>query len=412
MVQADGNQVRLVIQDLRENNKFYNITCDADATVEDLKCLICIESQVEIERQELFFSQAMLTVDTRKLNEIGITDNDMINMGISNLNTDEQDMMNAFMSALPGTQAHRPRLTQQQLNNQMFHNAQNMRIKSEITRIQQQFASDPHFKTRLAQGDEDLLAALTANNYDQIKRLVTDRLKEVMAKQKAEQERQIRLRNADPNDTEAQKLIEEDIRKQMIQNDYEQAMENNPEFFGNVTMLYIDTKINGAPVQAFVDSGAQSTIISQRCAEQCGVLHKLDTRFAGMAIGVGSSKILGRVHLADMKLLACDQMIQVSLTVLEDNKVDLLFGLDNLKRHQCCIDLVEHRLHFNRGEFSVPFLSDGEIKKNAFESEKDLMLERQKSHTSESGNPAAAQSPADEAVTKELVDMGFPAAQV
>ena len=89
MVQADGNQVRLVIQDLRENNKFYNITCDADATVEDLKCLICIESQVEIERQELFFSQAMLTVDTRKLNEIGITDNDMINMGISNLNTDE-----------------------------------------------------------------------------------------------------------------------------------------------------------------------------------------------------------------------------------------------------------------------------------------------------------------------------------
>ena len=105
-------------------------------------------------------------------------------------------------------------------------------------------------------------------------------------------------------------------------------------------------------------------------------MHKLDTRFAGMAIGVGSSKILGRVHLADMKLLACDQMIQVSLTVLEDNKVDLLFGLDNLKRHQCCIDLVEHRLHFNRGEFSVPFLSDGEIKKNAFESEKDLMLER------------------------------------
>ena len=34
----------------------------------------------------------------------------------------------------------------------------------------------------------------------------------------------------------------------MIQTDYEQAMENNPEFFGNVTMLYIDTKVNGAPV--------------------------------------------------------------------------------------------------------------------------------------------------------------------
>lgn len=153
-------------------------------------------------------------------------------------------------------------------------------------------------------------------------------------------------------------------------------MENNPEFFGNVTMLYIDTKVNGHPVQAFVDSGAQSTIISKRCAEQCNMLYKLDTRFAGMAIGVGQAKILGRVHLADMNLLGCGQTIQCSFTVLEDNKVDLLFGLDNLKRHQACIDLVEHRLHFNRGEFSVPFLSDGEIKKNAFEAEKELMLER------------------------------------
>lgn len=113
------------------------------------------------------------------------------------------------------------------------------------------------------------------------------------------------------------------------------------------------------------------------------MLYKLDTRFAGMAIGVGQSKILGRVHLADMQLLGCGQTIQCSFTVLEDNKVDLLFGLDNLKRHQCCIDLVESRLHFNRGEFSVAFLSEGEIKKNAFEAEKELSLERQRSHNSQ-----------------------------
>jgi len=97
----------------------------------------------------------------------------------------------------------------------------------------------------------------------------------------------VRLHNADPNDTEAQKMIEEEIRKKMIQTEYETAMEKNPEFFGNVTMLYIDTQVNGSPVQAFVDSGAQSTIISKRCAEECNLLHKLDTRFAGMAIGVG-----------------------------------------------------------------------------------------------------------------------------
>ena len=60
-------------------------------------------------------------------------------------------------------------------------------------------------------------------------------------------------------------------------------------------------------------------------------MHLLDTRFAGMAIGVGQSRILGRVHLADLEVAG--NTLQCSFTVLEDNKVDLLFGLDNLKRH-------------------------------------------------------------------------------
>ena len=86
---------------------------------------------------------------------------------------------------------------------------------------------------------------------------------------------------------------------------------------------------------------------------------------------MGSAKILGRIHLADMHIEDANpggpgNTIQCSFTVLEDNKVDLLFGLDNLKRHQCCIDLAEGKLHFARGEFSVPFLGDGQIKKNKF----------------------------------------------
>jgi len=142
----------------------------------------------------------------------------------------------------------------------------------------------------------------------------------------------MRLKNADPNDIEAQKMIEEEIQKGMIEENYQKAMEESPELFGHITMLYIDVKVNGNPVQAFVDSGAQSTIISKDCAERCSIMHLLDKRFAGMAIGVGQSRILGRVHLADM-MLETGETIQCSFTVLEDNKVDLLFGLDNLKRH-------------------------------------------------------------------------------
>ena len=96
-------------------------------------------------------------------------------------------------------------------------------------------------------------------------------------------------------------------------------------------MLYINVKVNGHDIQAFVDSGAQSTIISKGCAERCGLLKWVDKRFEGMAMGIGTSKILGRIHKADLEVLG--QIIPCSLTVLEDNKVEFLFGLDNLKRH-------------------------------------------------------------------------------
>lgn len=36
-------------------------------------------------------------------------------------------------------------------------------------------------------------------------------------------------------------------------------------------------------------------------------------------------------------------------------------------------------LHMRNGEISVPFLSEGEIKKNEFEEEKEALMERQKS---------------------------------
>jgi hypothetical protein len=121
-----------------------------------------------------------------------------------------------------------------------------------------------------------------------------------------------------PNDIAAKEYFNHKDRQKLVNEQYRQAMQEYPESMGRVLMLYINAKINNKPLQAFVDSGAQATIMSKKCAERCDIFHLLDTRFHGVAVGVGTGKILGRIHIAQLQI--GDYHFPVTVTVSKASK--------------------------------------------------------------------------------------------
>jgi len=147
---------------------------------------------------------------------------------------------------------------------------------------------------------------------------------------------------------------EREARHKVRNEQLEMALEVNPEAFVSVPMLYVDVTLNNTPLKAFVDTGAQMTVISAKCVQRCNLADKVDSRFHGVAAGVGAARLLGRVHLATLRFGA-HTAVDCSLTVLDQNHgPDLLLGLDLLRKYQAIVDLGRNALLI--GGKAIPFV--------------------------------------------------------
>ncbi|KAJ1703476.1 hypothetical protein LUZ63_003255 [Rhynchospora breviuscula] len=377
---------------MTSDEQFISLDVDSDESVENVKALLEVETKVAIQQQQLHFNGNEIK-NSDLLSSVGVRDGDLITM----LVTSERLSADQLRIAPDGSA----------VNPQAF---------------QQHIRRDSQIMAQLLQNDPQLAQAILGEDSNALQDILRLRHQQRL-EMRRKQEEELALLSADPFDVEAQRKIEAAIRQKGIDENWEAALEHNPEAFARVVMLYVDMEVNGVPLKAFVDSGAQSTIISKSCAERCGLLRLLDQRYRGVAVGVGQSEILGRIHVAPIKI--GQQFYPCSFTVLDAPNMEFLFGLDMLRKHQCIIDLKENVLRVGGGEVAVPFLQEKDIPAHARE-ERIANLQGAGSAPGSSGprerSPSVPPSPARpsgapsaglavssdlEAKIKRLMELGF-----
>ncbi|XP_010523593.1 PREDICTED: DNA damage-inducible protein 1-like isoform X3 [Tarenaya hassleriana] len=322
------------------DEQIISLDVDPHETVENVKALLEVETNVPLQQQQLLFN-GKETRNSEKLSALGVKDEDLLMM---------------ISSASSGAAGNDLRL-----------NPDGSAVNPAA--FQQHLQRDSGLMAQLLQTDPDLSQAISGNNLHKLQDILRSRHRQRSELQRQKEE-ELALLYADPFNVEAQRKIEAAIRQKGIDENWAAALEYNPEGFARVVMLYVDMEVNGIPLKAFVDSGAQSTIISKSCAEKCGLLRLLDQRYKGIAHGVGQSEILGRIHVAPIKI--GNNFYPCSFVVLDSPNMEFLFGLDMLRKHQCTIDLKDNVLKVGGGEVSVPFLQEKDIPSRFLDEERLL----------------------------------------
>jgi len=330
--------VSVAASDMQVQQDFIALEVFPDLSLESVKGFIEDEISVPPSAQHFLHNGQPVVNTSESLTALGIKEGDVLSLVIRTQPAQSQQRTqnarsNANRRAGPGTNS--------------LPDAETLRL---------QILNDAGLMADVRNRDPELAHA--TSDAERFRRIFETRQEQHTEAQKEKQE-MMALLDSDPFNAEAQAKIEEIIRQERVIENMKKALEDNPESFGRVIMLYIDVVVNKTPIKAFVDSGAQTTIMSPEAAERCGIMRLIDRRYGGIARGVGTAKILGRVHSADIQIGQFD--LASSFTVMEGKGVDLLLGLDMLKRHQMCIDLKDNVLRI-QGD-AIPFLAENEAPK-------------------------------------------------
>jgi len=333
----------------------FTLEVSPDMEVENFKALCEVESGISAQEMVVLYNGQPLTDGKKALSEVGLADGDMVML-------DRRRQQRAAPAPAAAGAGGLFDFSRIQVPSNLLGGApapapapRARAGEEDPATIREMLRANPDQAAMLKQNNPRLAEALEGGDLEAFAKV----LKEQQEARRERERQRTRMMTADPFDMEAQRLIQQEIEQKNIDHNMELAMEAAPESFGTVIMLYINCKVNGHDVKAFVDSGAQATIMSQAAAERCGIMRLVDQRWAGIAKGVGTQKIIGRVHMVQIQLE--QEYLTSSFSILENQPMDMLLGLDMLKKHQCTIDLGKNCLTIGTTGTQTRFLPEGEL---------------------------------------------------
>ncbi|KAL3861946.1 hypothetical protein ACJMK2_007955 [Sinanodonta woodiana] len=343
--------------------------------LENLKALCEVKLELPPSEKCFFKWQNKILWNPKKsLKEYGITDGDILQIGFDEDNTASNIWIKAGL--VPDLSAETDldfgNITVPMANSLSVERSQAAAPDDPVThdtphledpeRIRQLLLDYPDERAILKERNPPLSDALESGS--------AERFAEVYNRQQRERYdrelEKLRILNADQSDPEVVASKKELERVKKFEENMEVAVEFVPESLCAVTMMYIDCKVNNHPVQAFVDTGAQMTIMNRPCAVRCEIFDLVDFRWAGIAVGVGTQRILGRIHKVDIEINSA--VFPSSFSILEDQPVEMILGLDFIKRNMCTIDLSRNILQIKKANGEVvetPFLFEFELPRSA-----------------------------------------------
>nr|PVC50188.1 DNA-damage inducible protein [Theileria orientalis] len=356
----------LIIQVASEDGQLFTLYVENDWNFQKLNELIKDNLNIPVENQRLYLDGNMLKGNYKSISDSGIKSGDVLLVKSERPGFDISSLLASDYDKVPEEA-----------------------LRQRAREIMQEFKPGSTFLNTLKLHNEPMYKALQANNEEEVYRIVKKEYEEVKKKE-LDHRKKLMKAYLDPLNPESQSLIHKEIEMNRINDNLISAQNYLPESFGKINMLYVKVEINNVVMKALVDTGAQtmlqSTIMSKECASRCNLLRLVDERFKSVAVGVGTMKTLGKIHLADMKIGTV--FIPVSFIVIEEASLEFILGLDVLRRYTCDINLKKNYLGIN--DVNVPFMSEAEVGSFVSHTARRESAEGPQSKSSSARNPAPA----------------------